>query len=192
EGQRGALLYVPATYSPGAPTPLILSLHGAGGDAQGGLSHLVGHADAFGCLLLSPQSKGSTWDMLRGGYGPDVAFINKALQQTFDQYSVDPRRICASGFSDGASYALSLGVANGDLLTHMAAFSPGFMRPPATVGRPLVYISHGQHDRVLRIAYCSRRLVPHLEAAGYAVVYSEFDGPHTVPPSIAKEALGWF
>lgn len=70
EGQRGALLYVPATYSPGAPTPLILSLHGAGGDAQGGLSHLVGHADAFGCLLLSPQSKGSTWDMLRGGYGP--------------------------------------------------------------------------------------------------------------------------
>ena len=51
-------------------------------------------------------------------------------------------------------------------------------RTPA--GRPLVYISHGQHDRVLRIAYCSRRLVPHLEAAGYAVVYNEFDGPHTV------------
>ena len=42
--------------------------------------------------------------------------------------------MCASGFSDGASYALSLGAANGDLFTHIAAFSPGFMRPPVSVG----------------------------------------------------------
>ncbi len=34
------------------------------------------------------------------------------------------------GFSDGASYALSLGVPNGDLFTHIVAFSPGFMRLP--------------------------------------------------------------
>jgi poly(3-hydroxybutyrate) depolymerase len=50
------------------------------------------------------------------------------------QCTVDPQRICVSGFSDGASYALSLGLANGDLFTHVAAFSPGFMRPPCTQG----------------------------------------------------------
>jgi predicted esterase len=40
------------------------------------------------------------------------------------------------GFSDGASYALSLGLANGDLFTHVLGFSPGFMRVPRHVGRP--------------------------------------------------------
>jgi predicted esterase len=34
--------------------------------------------------------------------------------------------LAVSGFSDGASYALSIGPANGDLFTHVMAFSPGF------------------------------------------------------------------
>jgi hypothetical protein len=34
------------------------------------MHHLMGHADAYGTLLVSPQSRGSTWDMLRGGFGP--------------------------------------------------------------------------------------------------------------------------
>lgn len=65
------LLYVPKAYRPGAPPlPLALTLHGAGGDAADGMRHLLPHADAAGALLLSPKSRGSTWDMLRGGYGP--------------------------------------------------------------------------------------------------------------------------
>jgi phospholipase/carboxylesterase len=39
---------------------------------------------------------------------------------------------------------------------------------------------------------CSRRLVPRLKGAGYDVRYHEFDGPHTVPEGIAREALEWF
>jgi predicted esterase len=45
---------------------------------------------------------------------------------------------------------------------------------------------------VLPIAHCSRKLVPQLERAGYDVRYREFDGPHAVPPAIAREALAWF
>jgi phospholipase/carboxylesterase len=37
---------------------------------------------------------------------PDVAFINRALAKTFETVSVDPVRIIAGGFSDGATYAL--------------------------------------------------------------------------------------
>jgi phospholipase/carboxylesterase len=31
-----------------------------------------------------------------------------------------------------------------------------------------------------------------LRNAGYVVKYHEFDGPHTVPPAIAREAFEWF
>jgi predicted esterase len=69
----------------------------------------------------------------RGSYGPDVDFINRSLQYVFDRYTVDPARLGIAGFSDGASYALSLGLPNGDLFSHIIAFSPGFMRPPSVV-----------------------------------------------------------
>ncbi len=48
-----------------------------------GLSHLLGLAEQHGLILLSPDSKGSTWDFLRDGFGPDVAYINTALQHVF-------------------------------------------------------------------------------------------------------------
>jgi predicted esterase len=65
----------------------------------------------------------------RGSYGPDVDFINRSMSYVFDRYAVDPARLGIAGFSDGASYALSLGLPNGDLFSHIIAFSPGFMRP---------------------------------------------------------------
>jgi phospholipase/carboxylesterase len=99
--------------------------------------------------------------------------------------------VALGGFSDGASYALSLGLTNGDLFTHLIAFSPGFMAPGGEVGRPRCYVAHGTRDAVLPIDRCSRRLVPVLERAGYAVRYHEFDGPHTVPrPSPARRSTG--
>jgi phospholipase/carboxylesterase len=81
---------------------------------------------------------------------------------------------------------------NGDLFTHILAFSPGFVAPGGTTGEPRIFVSHGTRDEVLPIAYCSRRIVPDLRRAGYAVRYDEFEGPHTVPPTIAAEGLDWF
>jgi phospholipase/carboxylesterase len=96
------------------------------------------------------------------------------------------------GFSDGASYALSLGLTNGDLFTHAMAFSAGLVNPAARRGEPRVFVSHGTDDEVLRIGKTSRRIVPWLEREGYEVRYREFEGGHTVPPGIAREAVGWF
>jgi phospholipase/carboxylesterase len=192
EGGRDGLVYVPAAYKPERPWPLVLMLHGAGGDAGRSVGLLRGLADESGMLLVVPDSRGMTWDVIRGRYGPDVAFIDRALAQTFGRYAADPARVAAAGFSDGASYALSLGITNGDLFTHVLAFSPGFMVPAAQRGAPALYISHGTRDRVLPIENCSRRIVPQVKKAGYSVLYKEFDGPHTVPPEIAREAVGWF
>ena len=106
--------------------------------------------------------------------------------------AVDPARIGIGGFSDGASYALSLGVANGDLFTHVLAFSPGFIAPAVRRGKPRIFISHGTRDEVLPIDRTSRTIVPDLERRGYDVRYREFNGPHTVPADLAREAFGWF
>ena len=189
---RDGLLYVPTGYREDRPAPLAVMLHGAGGRAQGALGPFRQLADDAGLILLATDSRDRTWDVILGGYGPDVDFLDQALELTFSRCAVDPKRIAVEGFSDGASYALSLGVTNGDLFSHVIAFSPGFMVPQEQRGIPRIYISHGKDDRVLPIDSCSRRLVPKLRRAGYDPLYREFDGPHTVPEEIAREALEWF
>jgi phospholipase/carboxylesterase len=185
------LVYVPAGYRADRPAALVLWLHGAGGNAQHGISLLQPLADGANLILVAPDSRGSTWDVIMSDYGPDVTYIEQALSQAFSRYVVDPERVAVGGFSDGASYALSLGMTNGELFTHVIAFSPGFMAPTRQQGKPKIYDSHGTRDEVLPVDRCSRRIVPQLQRLGYEVKYQEFDGPHTVPPDIAQEAVDW-
>jgi predicted esterase len=189
---RDGLLYVPASYQASQPAPLVLMLHGAGGNAHQALALFQHLADASGLILLAPDSRDQTWDIILGGYGSDIAFIDSALEQTFSRYAIDPARIAIAGFSDGASYALGVGITNGDLFTHVIAFSPGFMAPVAQRGEPRLFISHGKWDKVLPIDRCSRKIVPQVQQAGYDVVYQEFDGSHVVPETIARAAVTWF
>ncbi len=114
------------------------------------------------------------------------------MEPTISRYAIAPERMAVGGFSGGTSYALSLGITNGDLFTHVIAFSPGFMAPAGRVGSPRIFISHGTRDGVLPIDRCSRRILPQLERAGYDVRYHEFDEGHTIAPEIALEAVDWF
>lgn len=126
-------------------------------------------------------------------FGPDVTFIDRALHWTFDRCRVDPRRICLGGFSDGASYALSLGMSNGDLFSHLMALSPGFLTSgQARRGTPPVWVSHGSEDRVLAVGMTRDRIVPSLREAGHEVTWREHAGGHQVPPAVARDALDWF
>ena len=152
--ERDGLFYVPPSYEASRPAPFALMLHGAGGDAQGGISPFLDLADEVGLVLLAPKSRGRTWDLLAGGYGPDVEFIDRALEQTLGRLAVDPERLAVGGFSDGASYALSLGIDNGDLFSHVLAFSPGFSAPAERRGMPPVFVSHGTADQ----SRCLRRV----------------------------------
>jgi phospholipase/carboxylesterase len=190
--ERDGLYYIPAGYRADRPTPLVVWLHGAGGNAEDSLAPLCGLADARGLILLAPESRRRTWDAIRGEFGPDVTFIDRSLRSVFGRYSVDPTHLAVAGFSDGASYALSLGLTNGDLFSHVMAFAPGQMAPEEPRGRPRLFIAHGMHDSVLPIALSSRRIVPQLRRDGYEVRYREFDGPHTVPAETACEAIDWF
>ena len=190
--REGALLYLPARYRPDRRWPLVVVLHGAGSNARSGLAPLRQLADDQGVILFAPRSRNRTWDAVLGAHGPDVASIDALLEQVFGRLSVDPDRLAIGGFSDGASYALSLGLANGDLFTDVIAFSPGFLPSGGRRERPAVYIAHGMSDPVLPIARTSRRIVPSLRRAGYPVDYREFDGGHAVPPEVARAALERF
>jgi phospholipase/carboxylesterase len=118
--------------------------------------------------------------------------IDTALAQVFDRFTVDPRHLAVAGFSDGASYALSLGLTNGDLFSHVIGFSPGFAAPAEPVGQPKIFMTHGVDDRVLPIDQTSRRVAPRLQRAGYSLTYDEFSGGHVVPGDQARRALDWF
>jgi len=189
--QRDALLYVPKSVAD--PAPLVLYLHGATGSEQQGIRRLGDLAEEFGFLLLSPASEEITWDAIHSGFGPDARLIDQALKKTFSLRRVDPRKIAVCGFSDGASYALGLGISNGDLFRAVMAFSPGFV--PSGVqrtSRPRILISHGREDQILPFENTTGQMVPLLKKAGYDVTFREFDGPHTVPPEIARGAIEWF
>jgi predicted esterase len=187
-GEIRALAYVPPP-ADGRPYRLVLLLHGAGGAPRQGLELLLPAADKHRLLLLAPKSTASTWDLIIDGFGPDVRRIDRALEEILNAYPVDG--ITIGGFSDGASYALSIGLTNGDLFEAVLAFSPGFAAPLVAHGQPRVYVSHGTGDAVLPVNACSRRLVPRLEALGYPVRYEEFNGGHEVPEPVAEGAVAW-
>jgi phospholipase/carboxylesterase len=187
---RDAILQMPARAS-GAPVPLLVFLHGATQNGAGMLRRFGPAADEAGVAMLAPDSRDSTWDAIRGEFGPDVGFLNRALERVFQTVEVDPARLAIGGFSDGASYALSLGLTNGDLFGRVVAFSPGFYVEGTPHGKPRFFISHGTADTILPINRCSRVIVPQLRQRGYDVTFREFDGGHGAPPEIAREGMQW-
>ena len=187
---RDAILHVPAQTIAG-PVPLLVLLHGAGGSGASMLRRLGSAPDDAGVAVLAPDSRGPSWDAIRGGFGPDVMFINRALERVFETVAVDPARISVGGFSDGATYAVSIGLINGDLFRRVVAFSAGFIVEGTTHGKPEFFISHGTDDNILPIDRCGRPIVAALRKQGYAVTFREFTGGHEVPPDLAREGLRW-
>ena len=187
---RDGYIRVPPGYQPTAPAPLALLLHGASQSAREwrATSPLF---DQLGVIALGVDSRDFSWDLRYGSFGPDVQFIDLALAHTFERCHVDPARLAIAGFSDGASYALSLGLINGDLFTHVLGFSPGFVVGDGWHGTPPVFLSHGAADPVLPVAF-TRGLASELRGDGYEVVYREFQGGHTLPSSVAAQGFEWF
>jgi len=199
----GAYAYLPKGRT-GAPAPMLVALHGAGGEASQVLESFREAADANGIVLLIPQSAKGTWDMIEDlksrlgvelnvqpRYGKDLKAIDSALADLFTKVAVDPARIGIMGFSDGATYALSVGTANPQLFKQVIAFSPG----PAFLGKSapsqFVFISHGENDKVLPFA-TARGHASKLRVRKVPVEFEKFDGGHEVPKAIKEKAMAFF
>jgi phospholipase/carboxylesterase len=194
---NGAVAYRPATVPPG-PLPLLVLLHGAGGYPPGFLQKMEPVADRLGLILLAPRSAGPTWDLIENmqmdedpWHGPDAHRLDQSLADLFSRAAIDPSHVVLLGFSDGASYALSLGLSNPKLFTTVIALSPGMLDPPRRVDREQqVFIAHGRSDGVLSFD-AARDMAEALRRAGHTVRFQPFDGGHQIDPVSLTQALEW-
>jgi polyhydroxybutyrate depolymerase len=115
--KRSYLLYVPKTYQPGRPTPLVISLHGFSEWPAHlmELSHWNRLADEFGFLVVYP--KGSAFPLRWFCHGPfagdtkagqDVQFISDLIDQLGKNYNIDAARVYANGLSNGGGMSFWL------------------------------------------------------------------------------------
>ena len=189
--RRDAVLQIPKNAA-SSPLPLLVMLHGATQSSDEMFWYLGTAHEEAGIAVLAPNSRDTTWDAMGGdGFGIDVEYLNRALERVFETTAIDPARVSIGGFSDGASYGLSLGLINGDFFKSIVAFSPGFVINGELHGQPRIYMSHGTHDHILPIDTCGRRIAAGLKSYGYDVTFREFDGDHEIPADVAREGLSW-
>jgi phospholipase/carboxylesterase len=198
-GGSNGNLYVPSGYQASKPAPLLILLHKSGGNSsewfwaspKGPHGVFAAYADSAGFVILAPNAPG-TWGS--GGpksFGYDAVTVNNALQAAFARCAIDRSRLAIGGFSDGASYALSLGLINGDLFSSIIAFSPGYIVGAPGRSHPELFWAHGGGDAVLPIASTSRVFVAQLRKNGYHIDYREFGGGHRLMPDVAEDAMKW-
>ena len=119
--KREYLLYVPRSYDRSKPTPLVISMHGAGlwGASQRDISRWNDLADSKGFIVVYPSGVGGkgvrVWradpgeDLMK-----DVRFISELIDTLSRSYNIDSTRIYANGLSNGGgmSFALSCTLSN--------------------------------------------------------------------------------
>ena len=114
--KREYLLYVPRSYDRSRPTPLVISMHGAGlwGAAQKETSRWNDLAETQRFIVVYPSGIGGkgvrVWRAEPGsGLTKDVRFISELIDTLEASYNIDSTRIYANGLSNGGgmSFALS-------------------------------------------------------------------------------------
>lgn len=187
---RDTLVYIPVSAAKHPKVPVVLALHGATQNAERGIALLQKQADDRGFMLVAPCSAATTWE-IEGAWGADFDNVDRSLALSFNLRQVDPARIAIAGFSDGASYSLSLGLSNGDLFHAVMGFSTGYLAQQTRVGMPSVFLSQGTRDPIFNIDSTGRPIARNLKRDGYDVTLLEFDGGHAFPPDIANAAAAW-
>jgi phospholipase/carboxylesterase len=190
-GLRDGTLFVPKSYKAGVPMPLLMMLHGYAGSGDS-MRYTFPLAEEFGVIVIAPESRDLTWGQSAPGFDPDVRYLSAAVRAVVDMLDIDPTHVALGGISDGAGYALSMGLAYGDSFNHVMVFSGGLMIPFRRQGSPHIFIAHGINDIQMPIDRTGRRFANELKIDGYDVTYREYEGGHAVPRDVLREGFEWF
>jgi Poly(3-hydroxybutyrate) depolymerase len=154
--KREYLLYVPSGYDRSRPTPLVISMHGAGlwGAAQRETSQWNNLADKQHFIVVYPSGIGGKGVRIwRAELGPDlikdVRFISELIDTLETRYNIDPTRIYANGLSNGGgmSFALSCTLSDRIAAVGMVAAAQTLPWSWCTDHRPVPMIAfHGTAD----------------------------------------------
>ncbi len=195
-GIRGGFsVYVPETYDASTPLPLVMALHGGGGNGRHFLWSWVRAARSHGAILVAPTSQGDTWSLNNPDVdGPRLFEIYAAIA---DGWSIDPDRLLLTGISDGGTFSYLAGYHSASPFTHIAPVAASFhpilltLADPERVRRVPLHLVHGVLDWMFPIAM-AREADASLRTAGADVTYREIeDLSHTYPREVNPVLLEW-
>lgn len=192
DDDRDGTLYVPKSYQPGTPMPIVIMLHGFSGwgDNQ---RRLFALGEELGFMVLAPESRDITWGKEAPGFDQDVRYIGAAFRHVGGLVNIDFDRVALGGQSDGAGYALTMGLAYGNTFNHLIVLAGGgLIEPLRRQGKPKIFIAHGVKDSTMPIDVSGRKNVALLKKDQYDVTYREHVGGHGTPAEITREAMLWF
>jgi predicted peptidase len=198
-GPSRAVLLTPSTIDPDRNYPLITVFHGAGRREEMLVKACREEPDRRRALFLIPRSVEPTWDLIHGGPGQcDLEFLEYAWDLIYRRYPIDPRRQVLIGYSDGASYALSLALSNPGFFDAALCWAAGFATMDrASVGsenkRTRFYLEYGTADPLFPFDRIALPMRENLTRAGYRVEFSvDEGGGHWPSGSFQREALDWY
>ncbi len=125
--------YKPASYTGTTPWPVVLTLHGGGGNALGtiGFTQMSLVADTANFLVVYPQGSkiGSNCCSWGAGVGSpsdtaginDISFFNKLIDSLKTEFNIDTNRIYSTGLSQGGFMSQKLAC---QLSHRIAAIAP--------------------------------------------------------------------
>jgi polyhydroxybutyrate depolymerase len=157
--ERSYLLYVPASYDPAAPTPLVLSIHGfASWPAnQMEVSQWNELAGEHGFIVAYPEGTGfpkrwNTSGTAGEGGADDVTFLLELIDTLSQQYPIDPQRVYVNGLSNGGGMSNTLACLRPERIAAMGGVAGAYTEPAGgcNPGRPVPVIAfHGTADRIV-------------------------------------------
>ncbi len=151
--QRSYLLSVPSSGSSRTPLPVVIDFHGYGQTAaiQAAYTGLSAAGATKGVLVVTPQGVADRWNFVRRPtVGPsDVAFLHKVLDQLDSLACYDHSRVVATGISDGADMANTLGCALPTMITAIFAVAPSIVPMRCPVAPATVIEVHGTADPIV-------------------------------------------
>jgi polyhydroxybutyrate depolymerase len=156
--QREYSLYVPSRYDGSRPTPLVISMHGAGGwpAIQRETSQWNALAEREGFIVAYPSGLTRRGPRVwrQGGESGlrDVRFIADLIDTLKAAYDIDSTRIYANGLSNGGAMAFVLSCALSDRIAAVGMVAPAHLQPweSCTEHRPMPMIAfHGTADRLV-------------------------------------------
>ncbi len=154
---RHYLLHLPAGYRAGDPLPLVLNFHGYNSNSaqEENLTAMSAKAGREGFIVVYPDGLNSTWYTGPGADGQqDMQFVRDLISYLESQYSIDPKRIYATGISNGGGMANRLGCDMADLIAAIAPDSGTYnFWQDCNPSRPLPVLAfHGLDDNVVPYA----------------------------------------
>ena len=127
--------YVPESYDPSTPTPLLFMFHGMGGNSseQSGGSAENGYygwqttAYENEFIVLFPESLGffKTWDLGAGGSSSDLSFVDDMIDWADTNYNISTSQVFTTGHSWGAYFSYYVARYRSDDIAAFAAHSGG-------------------------------------------------------------------